>query len=423
MSTMNNNKHYITLLALFLLMLGVCGCTGGKASVAEQELQNEQETAVESVQTVQDTEADSEAEEPTAPPAVQADEEEQPTQSLGDDLYGNYRESGGEIACVIDGTLKDGSYNEAICRGIQTYALAAGVSFSYYHTAEDESDVYEEVISRAAKNQAKIVICSGYGFGDAVSKLQDVYPEISFLLIDGELVDEKGNPSEMSKNVHGILFKEEEAGYLAGYMAVKEGYRKFGFIGGKEEPAVIRYGYGYLQGIDMAAQEEEIPDIEVKYWYSGSYEPNDKTVRKAGEWYEKGTEIIFACGGGLYQSVVEAADRYDGMLIGVDIDQHELSEHILTSAFKDVENAVIISLDDYYAAGGHWSAESAGKTMQYGVKDNCVGIPTLSTEWRFENVTVKEYSEIYKKIKKNEVTISDRTDVRPKVSVRVNYVK
>lgn len=422
----NNNKCYIKIGCLCLSMaLLLAGCTGKSSTTAvEQEIQAEQVTP-DRDEADAVTEAEQEAQEPAESPAKK---EETGTEGatpspLQGDLYGNYVESGGEIACVIDGSLLDGSYNEAIRRGIQTYALAAGISFSYYHTLEAEPDTYEEVISRAVQNKAKVIVCSGYGFGEAVGKLQKEYPEVSFLMIDGVPMDEKGKAVEMAENVHSVVFKEEEAGFLAGYMAVKDGYHKFGFIGGKEDPPVIRYGYGYLQGIDAAAKEIEASDVEVNYWYSGAYEPNERIVEKAGQWYKAGTEIIFSCGGALYQSVVEAAQEYDGLIIGVDIDQHGLSEHFLTSAFKDVENAVVISLDNYYATGGCWPEEAAGKIGEYGIENNCVGIPTLNTEWRFKTVTLSDYYEICRKLKKKEVTVADQTQTRPKVSVRVHYMK
>ena len=343
-----------------------------------------------------------------------------PMEELLKDTYGDYQERGGEIAFVSDGTVMDGGYNETIYRGIQMYGLAAGASFSSYNTEEDHLEEYTELITYAVSNQAKIVVCAGYEFCEAIGELQDVYPEVSFLLIDGVPTDEKGNPVEIMDNVHCVSFREEESGYLAGYIAVLEGYRSLGFIGGKEDPAVVHYGYGYLQGIDDAAKELELEDVTVNYWYSGTYQPSGEIYEKAAEWYAEGTELIFACGGYLYESVLEAAEKENGLLIGVDVDQCNISERFLTSAEKDIANAVVISLDDYYASGRKWSEKFAGQNVRYGARENCVGIPVLETEWRFKNITMEEYYKVYAQIKQEKISVSDEMNIRPQVSVTVN---
>lgn len=341
-------------------------------------------------------------------------------EALLNDMYGDYMEEGGEIAFVPNGTLIDGIYNENIYNGIRMYALAAGVSFSYYGVEEGTLD-YREAIIHAVDNQAKVVVCAGEDFQEVIGELQDVYPQVSFLLIDGVPVDESGEPVAIADNVHCVTFREEQAGYLAGYMAVAEGYRGLGFIGGVESMPVIRYGYGYLQGIDDAARQLEIDDVSVRYWYAGTYLPGEEIRKKALDWYGDGTEIIFACGGRLYESVLEAAEEKDGIMIGADMDQCRESDRILTSAVKDLANAVIISLDDYYAAGGQWSEMFAGKEQRCGAKESCTGLPVLNTDWRFENVSTDEYYEVFHRVRRGEIEVSDVVDVRPQVSVMVEY--
>lgn len=337
------------------------------------------------------------------------------------DPYGDYQETGGEIAFVFDGAIEDGSYNEAIYEGIRMYALAAGINFSHYGAEGDTTQEHVAAIRRAVSDQAGIIICAGYDFQEAVEELQGEYPEISFLLIDGNLEDEEGNTVKLENNVHCISFREEESGYLAGYMAVLEGYRRLGFLGGKEDPSVVRYGYGYLQGIDDAAQNMGIKEITVNYGYSGSFLPSQETMEMAEKWYETGTEVIFVCGGSLYKAVLEAADEKDGMLIGVDRDQSGISERFLTSAVKDIANGVIISLDDYYASGRKWSKDFAGKSVRYGADDRCTGIPVLDTEWRFQKATREEYLEVYRRIRTGEIKVSDNMEQNPRVDISVNY--
>lgn len=354
-----------------------------------------------------------------------AKESADPMTELLKDPYGDYREKGGEIAFVLNGSIEDGSYNETIYEGIRMYALAAGASFSYYQTADDSPKGHQDAIEQAAENQAQIIICAGYDFEESVGALQDVYPEVSFLLIDGVSAGKDGEPIAISDNVHCISFREEESGYLAGYMVVLEGYRKLGFIGGKEEsPSVVRYGHGFLQGINEAAEELKLEkeDISVNYWYSDSFLPEQGIKDMAAKWYKEGTEVIFACGGGLYESVLAAADEADGLLIGVDVDQSLLSERFLTSAVKDVANGVILSLDDYYASGKKWSDTFAGQEVRYGAKERCTGLPMSDTEWRFKKATEEEFNEIYKRMRRGEVSVSDEIKKKPQVDVTVNYL-
>lgn len=356
-----------------------------------------------------------------------AGESTDPMKELLKDPYGDYRETGGEIAFVYNDAIGDGSYNEAIYDGIQMYALAAGASFSHYGAEDDSLSGHQKAIEKAAENKAQIIICAGYDFQEAVGKLQDTYQEISFLLIDGTPTGLDGTSTEMSANVHCISFKEEESGFLAGYMAVLDGYRKLGFIGGKEEsPSVVRYGYGFLQGIDEAAKELQIEDVSVDYWYSGSFQPTPEIKDRALKWYEKGTEVIFACGGGLYRSVLEAADEADGLMIGVDVDQSSLSERFLTSAIKNISNGVIVSLDDYFASGKKWSDAFAGQEVRYGAKDSCTGLPISDGQWKFKNVTVEVYNEMYKRIRQGKLSISDDAsgDIKekPLANIAVNFL-
>ena len=165
-------------------------------------------------------------------------------QKMFEDPYGDYSETGGEIVLLTDGSVEDGGYNEAVYNGVRMYALGAGRSFSYYNANPDEPETYPGLVERAAQENARIIVCAGDIFGQAVGVLQDAYPQTSFLLIDSVPHDLEGEELSIAENVHCVLFHEEEAGYLAGYMAVWEGYRQLGFMGGRPEPAVLRYGYG-----------------------------------------------------------------------------------------------------------------------------------------------------------------------------------
>ena len=188
-------------------------------------------------------------------------------------------------------------------------------------------------------------------------------------------------------------------------------------------PAVIRYGYGYLQGANAAAKEMNVEkDVKVKYWYAGGFAPTDEIKTKMESWYADGTEVVFSCGGGIYLSAVAAAEAAGTKVIGVDVDQSAESETIITSAMKELKNSVVLSLKELYATENHkWPANAAGKTATLGAADNCTGLPTAKESWRLNKFTVEEYNELFEDVKDGTVTISNATDVRPDVAISVDY--
>ncbi len=401
-------RRKLGMAGLFLLLF-LTGC-GTPAQEASSPAENETPE-----ETQQGTEEDDEG-----GSGVEMTSWRESVQKMFEDPYGDYRETGGEIAFLTDGSVEDGGYNETIYNGVRMYALGAGISFSFYHADPNAPESYQEIVQRAVEDNARLIVCAGDVFGEAVGALQETCQQTSFLLVDAVPYDMNGEELPIEKNVHCILFHEEQAGYLAGYMAVWEGYRNLGFIGGREEPAVQRYGYGYLQGINAAAKDLSLNDVTVNYWYSGTYTADIAVREKADSWYGNGTQIIFACGGELYESVLEAAENQDGLMIGVDVDQCRVSDRVLTSAVKNIGAAVTDALDEYYAAGG-WSDEDAGQVKRYGVEEGCAAIPVVDTEWRFKEIPTTHFFEIYKQMKRGDRTVSDAIDAPPEVAVAVNF--
>ncbi len=401
------NKKKLGLAGLILLFI-LIGC--GK--VVDEMAASSDETVNETAQG-----ADEEEEEDSG---VETTSWRESLHKMFEDPYEDYRESGGEIVLLTDGSVEDGGYNEAVYNGVRMYALGAGKSFSYHNANPDDPESYRELVERSAQENARIIVCAGDIFGEALGALQERYPQTAFLLIDSVPHSAEGEELSIADNVHCVLFHEEQAGYLAGYMAVWEGYRNLGFVGGKEEPPVLRYGYGYLQGIDAAAKDLSLDDVTVNYWYADTYTPDIAVREKADGWYENGTQIIFACGGDLYESVLEAAENQDGLLIGVDVDQSRVSDRFLTSAVKNINTAVTDTLDSFYANGG-WSSEEAGQAKRYGVEEGCAAIPVVDTEWRFKEIPTTHFFEIYKQLKRGDRGVSDDISAPPQVAVTVNF--
>jgi basic membrane protein A len=297
-----------------------------------------------------------------------------------------------EIAQIIikGGTIDDKSFNQGAWEGVVAYATENNITHKYYQATEDTVDGFLNTIDLAVRNGAKIVVAPGYVFEPAIFKAQDLYPDVHFVLLDG--VPQDGNYEEFrtEKNVSAVSYAEEEAGFLAGYAAVKEGYRKLGFIGGMAVPAVIKYGYGYIQGAEYAANELGLQpgDIEVKYTYVGNFEASPENQTLAASWYQGGTEIIFSCGGPVGFSVMAAAEQYDTKVIGVDSDQSADSETVITSAMKMLKNSVYQMLDLFYT-----DKFPGGETTLLDVTSDGVGLAMENA--RFTKFTQSDYDSIY----------------------------
>ena len=389
-------------------MMAVAVCLA--SACGRQAVQPDEPAAVTPVQNDQAQETDEKNPELTLEPTPTVDPQ-------------NRHVKGIQTALVTDvSETADHGFNQAALDGIQTYAAAACVSFTAYSADENTPDAYKNTVLAAVRDGADLIICAGEHFEEAVGGMQNEYEDVFFLLLDGVPRDASGDEVDIAPNVHCITYREEEAGYLAGYMAVLDGYHKFGFIGGEELPTVLRYGYGYLQGIDDAAVSLEIEDeIQVDYWYADTFLPDKEIEEVSGEWYEDGTEIIFVCGGSIYESVLVSAEECEGKLIGADVDQSDVSERFVTSAMKGVDSSIIVALDDFFASGRKWPKEMAGEVVSYGAKERCSSLPVQDHAWRFQTATTDRYLQLLARLKSGAVQLPVDTDDRPETTVTVIY--
>lgn len=315
-----------------------------------------------------------------------------------------------ELALVTDvGNIDDQSFNQYSYQGVVEYAEENGKTYAYYQPSEDSTDARVESITTAVEKGAKAVVLPGYLFADAVAQAQELFPEVTFIVLD---TAPTGTPA---KNTYSIFYQEEQAGYLAGYAAVKDGYTKLGFLGGMAVPAVVRYGYGFVQGADAAAKEMSI-QADIKYWYSDVFWPTDDIKNKMGSWFTEGTEVVFACGGGIYLSALAAAEEADRKIIGVDVDQGYVSPRVITSAEKGLTASVKFALTNLFDNGGVLPEDMQGAVVTLGAKDNAVGLPTKAESWRLEKFTVEEYNALFEQLKSEAVVVSPAIDAPPTVT-------
>ena len=321
--------------------------------------------------------------------------------------------SGGfELALVTDlGTIDDKSFNQGSWEGLVLYAEENNITHKYYQPTEQSDDAYLTAIDLAVKGGAKVVVTPGYLFEVPIYIAQDRYPETYFILIDGAPHDKDYTDFTINENVVGINYAEDQAGFLAGYAAVKDGYLKLGFVGGMAVPAVVRFGYGFIQGAEFAGKELGLGagDLEVKYHYTGDFVASPEAQALAASWYNDGTEVIFACGGAVGNSVMAAAEQGGKKVIGVDVDQSSESKTVITSAMKGLTPSVYAALTAYYS--GHFPGS---QVQVFEAKNAGVGLPQDFS--RFNSFNQAEYDAIYAKLANDEIPrMMDQADGNPSV--------
>ena len=333
--------------------------------------------------------------------------------------------------CCDTGTIDDESFNQACWTAVQNYM---GDNCQYYIPEADASDEDRETMIRQAVNDgADTVVCVGYLYGASLAWAAEQYPDTRFIAIDVTQADI--GTDTIPANCYCITFKEEQAGYLAGYAIAKDGFTKLGFLGGMAVPAVIRYGYGYIQGIDAAAQETGNA-VEVNYFYGGQFYGDANITSRMEGWYTSGTEVVFACGGGIYTSALEAAIKSNGYVIGVDVDQNYIGANgvadgtysynpFITSAMKQLTVAVEAALGNI--DDGEWTTIAA-TNGNFGLEEgDYVGLPTAEDSWNFRTFTVEEYEAVKAKIASGEIVVDNSSEdsVKPTTSdlVKVTYVQ
>ena len=385
-------KKFIALVMAAAMALSLAACGGAPAS----------------------TPASTPASEP-ASASTPASEPEQTEALSADDIEDNMTSEDGkyQVAFVTDvGQLKDKSFNQGTYDGVKLYAAANGLSYKYYQPANGDQatdDDRYDAMKAAVEAGAEVVVCAGYLQEAALREIANEFPEVPFVFIDGYPLqaeptqyDEAGNAmpndSPILTNVAGIAFQEEQAGYLAGYAAVKDGFTKLGFSGGGggSNDACCRFGYGYVQGANAAASELGITvDMNFSWEYGATFQASGDLQTMISGWYANGTEIVFACGGSMFQSIAAAASANDGYVIGVDVDQSGESDAVVTSAMKGLADAVQWAVAKVY---DDTFSEIGGTGTSLGVKDNAVALPTAAESWRFETFTVEEYEALYQQM-------------------------
>jgi len=304
-----------------------------------------------------------------------------------------------ELALVTDlGTIDDKSFNQGSWEGLIKYAREHNVSHKYYQPAEQSNDAYLTTIDLAVRGGAKVIVTPGFLFEVPIFMAQDRYPDVKFILIDGVPHSADYSTFRTGKNVVGVLYAEDQAGFLAGYAAVKDGNRRLGFMGGMAVPPVVRFGYGFVQGAEYAAAELGLApgSVTINYHYTGHFSATPEVQTMAASWYNSGVDVIFGCGGAVGNSVMAAAEQAGKKVIGVDVDQSGESSSVITSAMKGLTPSVYACISDFYA--GRFPG---GETLIFEAANEGVGLPMATS--KFQTFSQADYNAIFQKLSKGDV--------------------
>ena len=330
------------------------------------------------------------------------------------------------VAMITDyGDITDQSFNQTTYEAAKEWCDENGIEFTYYKPAGDSTAERVAMVEKADDDGYNVVVMPGYAFGETIAEVQNEYPDIKFVALDVSAFDLGTDPAA---NVYCAVYQEELCGFMAGYAAVKLGYKHLGFLGGMAVPAVVRYGFGFVQGANAAASELGIADqVTVEYVYGNQFYGDADITAYMDNWYQTlGVEVVFACGGGIFTSAGEAAAKTGAKVIGVDVDQAGIIDGAygegmtVTSAMKGLAATVKTLLTGI--KDGNWESYSA-KVENLGLvgtepANNYVQIAP-STQFA-DGFTADDYAALVAKMFNGEITVDNGIEAMPATEITVN---
>ncbi len=333
------------------------------------------------------------------------------------------------VAMITDyGDITDQSFNQTTYEAAKAWCEANGIDFTYYKPAGDSTAERVAMVEKADDEGYNVLVMPGYAFGGTIAEVQGEYPEVKFVALDVSAGD-LGEGVEVAQNVYCAVYQEELCGYMAGYAAVKLGYKHLGFLGGMAVPAVVRYGFGFVQGANAAAEELGIAnEVTVEYVYGNQFYGDADITAYMDNWYQTlGVQVVFACGGGIFTSAGEAAAKVEGgKVIGVDVDQAATINGLygegltVTSAMKGLAATVDTLLSGIKA--GEWD-NYGGKIDNLGLvgNDPATNYVQIAPTTQFsDSFTADDYAALVAKMFAGDVTVSAAIDAMPATAITVN---
>ena len=295
----------------------------------------------------------------------------------GDDGGSSKKSDGPEVGLVTDiGGLNDRSFNFLANKGFEQAEDDLGATGSVIESKSDSD--YGRNLGSQVTGGADLVVGIGFLMGDAVKDAASKAPDTNFAIVDFTYQNFETNKWDATDNVAGILFKEQEAGYLAGVLAgaAEEAGELEGLneekvvsaVGGLEIPPVVKFIAGFKAGV-----ESQCKDCEVLVDYSQDFVDQAKCQDRANAQIAKGSDIVFQVAGQCGLGALDAAKSKGVWGIGVDADQAYLGDHILTSAMKRVDTAVFEMIKS--VADGDFKG---GEARVFGLAEEGVGVGEIA---------------------------------------------
>lgn len=316
---------------------------------------------------------------------------------------------GASIALAADAAGIESGPDALLWQGIQTFAANFGYTAQSCLYGEGASlATAEDALRAAAQSGAALVVCRGEAMAKALFNIQANYPNVHYLLFDDEPHSEDYTSYATEASVHCVLFREEQAGYLAGYAAVAEGYTALGFVGRDKLPGIVRYCTGFLQGANAAA-ERQGQNVTLRVWYTGDIGDPAVATQRMIDWFNGGTGLILADGDALMQSALEAVNQTGAKAFATGWDQNALGERVLGSAIQCYNAAVQRQLYKFFSGNSTWSQQDAGQTERLGYTDGSVAL--AGSAWRFNNFTQNDYERLYEQLRNSELEVEAYADM------------
>jgi basic membrane protein A len=296
-----------------------------------------------------------------------------------------------KVGLITDlGQLNDNGFNELAYNGLKRAQSELGIEG---RVVESKSAAdYLPNMSTLARQGFDVIIGIGFAQGDAIATAAKRFPDVKFAIVDYDHAFLEGAPA----NARGLLFREEQVGYLVGYLgaltAKRDGAGVIGAVGGVKEPPVDRFIAGYRAGAEAA-----VPGIEVVHGYSQDWEDQAKCKELALNQIADGADVVFQVAGLCGLGALSAAKDKKVWGIGVDADQSFLGRHVLTSALKGVDSAVFLTVKA--VQDGAW--EGGGNSV-FGLDQDGVGLGTVSPNANVGDVKATE--EVEQRIADGEIT-------------------
>ena len=334
------------------------------------------------------------------------------------DTYSDMR-----IAFITDGLFL-GVYSHIYETVVQFCEDNPGARLIYYSLQDTSTEGYIATTKQAVAEGYDVILFFQEDdehddmIARTVMETADMYPDVYYLVV-GVGEESMSEDYVLPSNVCCITFQEEIVGFMAGVAAVRLGYTKLGFLGTKSIPRIVRYGYGFLQGAEYAAALTDTA-VEVKYAYANREYSDEGLTDAMSEWYAEGTEVVFACGGSVNQSIMDAADQAGAKYIELEdfmwLDKLYEEGVMLTAVVEQIPEAIYTYLTNICT--GNWG-NGTNKFIRLGItsatnpEDNYIGFSEFA---QFaEGFTYEDYIDLLEDLINGNILVSSETDDMPTI--------